>query len=305
MINLITRLSGILAILVLGFGCLASFSDQPGPAQVSSPATCPLVTVSVSSWIPFDSAVNDQASLNCFAWQEFIALNWLAAGAGRPADVTAGKFGRPGDTRPVVWETYMYGDQLMRPDGGEPPAWGTTPELPAACGALGADKASRIVRHTSKFTSDFIAPDDLQEAAPYDSPNWLADRHGNPVFFEILVSEDEYNYAADPSRRLYNADGQVSYVSSGNHIDLPRGKRGVRLGSLELKVAWLQVDDAGDPRWQHYKLSRAYAWNSDDHCEVIDVALVGMHIVHKTESNPQWIWATFEHQDNATRSPRR
>jgi hypothetical protein len=30
MINLITRLSGILAILVLGFGCLASFSDQPG-----------------------------------------------------------------------------------------------------------------------------------------------------------------------------------------------------------------------------------------------------------------------------------
>jgi hypothetical protein len=29
------------------------------------------------------------------------------------------------------------------------------------------------------------------------------------------------------------------------------------------------------------------------------VALVGLHIIHKTVSQPSWIWATFEHVDNA------
>lgn len=29
------------------------------------------------------------------------------------------------------------------------------------------------------------------------------------------------------------------------------------------------------------------------------VVLVGLHIAHKTETFPQWSWATFEHVDNA------
>ena len=29
------------------------------------------------------------------------------------------------------------------------------------------------------------------------------------------------------------------------------------------------------------------------------MALVGFHIVHRTFSAPQWVWATFEHQANA------
>ena len=29
------------------------------------------------------------------------------------------------------------------------------------------------------------------------------------------------------------------------------------------------------------------------------MALVGLHIIHKTTSNPQWIWSTFEHVMNA------
>ena len=33
-------------------------------------------------------------------------------------------------------------------------------------------------------------------------------------------------------------------------------------------------------------------------CSTRDVALVGMHIVIKTATKPQWIWSTFEHVDN-------
>ena len=30
----------------------------------------------------------------------------------------------------------------------------------------------------------------------------------------------------------------------------------------------------------------------------VTLGLVGLHIVHKTDSEPQWIWSTFEHVNN-------
>jgi hypothetical protein len=33
-------------------------------------------------------------------------------------------------------------------------------------------------------------------------------------------------------------------------------------------------------------------------CSNIDVGLVGLHIVQKTPTRPQWIWSSFEHVDN-------
>ena len=73
----------------------------------------------------------------------------------------------------------------------------------------------------------------------------------------------------------------------------------MRLGSLEFKAAWLQISDRDDSKWRKYKLSHAYAWDGEEFCEEVTVALVGLHIIHKTQSNPQWIWATFEHEDNS------
>ncbi|MGY4566966.1 hypothetical protein [Bradyrhizobium sp. USDA 3256] len=32
--------------------------------------------------------------------------------------------------------------------------------------------------------------------------------------------------------------------------------------------------------------------------KTVQVGLVGMHIGHKSETSPQWIWATFEQIDN-------
>ena len=33
-------------------------------------------------------------------------------------------------------------------------------------------------------------------------------------------------------------------------------------------------------------------------CTIQTVGLVGMHIGHKTQAAPQWLWSTFEHVDN-------
>jgi hypothetical protein len=46
----------------------------------------------------------------------------------------------------------------------------------------------------------------------------------------------------------------------------------------------------------NYKLSKATLGTSG---EEVTVALVGMHIIKKTPLSPQWVWATYEHKDNA------
>lgn len=267
------------------------------PLAAQDITTClPPVAPTLSSAVPGDTPVNDQASLNCFAWQEFIALNWPSAAMGVAADVPASEFGQTGDARPTVWETYPNVHETFPADGSMPPPWGSETPAPAACTA--AAPGRRLLQHTSKFTANLDVPDDLAEAAPFGTPNWLADRDGNPVLFEILTNRDEYEYIRQSG--FFSATAQASALQAGTHVDAPRGVLGGATGSIELKAAWLVVSDPDDSRWSRYRLSEADVYDAgNDSCATETVALVGLHIIHKTESNPQWTWATFEHVDNA------
>lgn len=293
---------GLALCVTLGLtGCAEPPPQPPHPApHPASPqiTTClPPVAPAVTSALPSDTPINDQASVNCIAWQQFVALNWPADPdrAGEPAAVGSGDFGRPGRLEPVVWETYADIHRVMTADGSSPAPWGTPAPLPAAC--EGAGPGIRGLRHTSKFTETFEVPGDFDEAAPTGHPNWLADRDGNPVLYEILINRDEFDYVVQNA--FYNATAQQTSTMSGTHINAPRGVLGGAAGSIEIKAAWLVVEDPNSPRWQRYKLSRALVTDGDDHCVARTVALVGLHIIHKTTSNPQWIWTTFEHVDNA------
>ncbi|MCZ4072085.1 hypothetical protein [Agrobacterium sp. LMR679] len=103
----------------------------------------------------------------------------------------------------------------------------------------------------------------------------------------------------------------------------------IEAGSIFVKSAWMILgfmDKAGakieyysEDRRKEYFITRAYIYTpktvdaqttrsapfigetriDDDQCIVADVGLVGLHIVHRTPSAPQWVWATFEHKDNA------
>ena len=55
------------------------------------------------------------------------------------------------------------------------------------------------------------------------------------------------------------------------------------------------------PNPERYYTRTAWVMNSLPHastCTEITVGLVGLHIVQKTPSRPQWIWSTFEQIDN-------
>ncbi len=254
----------------------------------------------LSSDIPSDSPITDQNALNCFAWQQFIALNWTAApGATTAAANDPGTFfGPPGDNAPTVWETYSDIHTIFRPNGETPLPFGQRPPLPSACQSYGTS-GTRAITRTSKVTVDFDVPDDAAEAFPFNgSPNWLADRDGNQVFFEILVNRDEYDFIVE--NRLYNALTGYLATASGQKVDLPRGVLGGQTGSIEFKAAWLTVTDPNDPKWARYKMSEAVLYDpANDTCSQSPIALIGLHILHKTTSQPQWVWSTFEHVDNA------
>lgn len=261
----------------------------------------PPVTINFSAAVPYDlKNFSSQLMANCFAWSEFVSLNWpTASGVG---------FGDPGDTAPVQWETYMNSSTLFPSDGSKPPAWGS-PSTPASCAnqaKLGANgKKLRVFSMTGKTDSPFSTG----QAAPENAPNWLGAQNGTNVWYEITVSEDEYNYVVNNG--LYNANTQATFVNNGqgSPVVLPKGcstaigetcSNGSMLGAVELKAAWMEAPDYGsNSKWNRYKITEGLVIDpSTQQCRQTNLALVGLHILHKTTNQPTWVWATFEHVDN-------
>ncbi len=286
----------LLVTTVLAF-VMCNDKGSSGPAASSAENTCDcgvLTPVHFGPAIPGDNKlVTGQPQANCFAWAEFVALNW-------PADSTA-PFGKPGDTNPVQWETYMTREELMTPDGTPPPKWGNPLKAsPEMAGLLRSEPpGTKLLFHTSKFNG--AGPKDKLneqgEAAPFGQPNWLGAQNGTNIWYEVLVNEDEYNYIVE--NKFYNADSQYNYVVDQNkRIDLPRGDAH-RSGAMELKASWLEVTDPQNERWKRYKLSKAVLIDAQNKStRKATVALIGLHILHKTASQPTWFWTTFEHVDN-------
>jgi hypothetical protein len=214
-----------------------------------------------------------QTCFNCFAWQLFIALNWPTASRGEP-DSTAG-FGLPDNFTPVVWETFKNVDDIFKnPNLKELPAWEQSDGPRVMSAAI--NKSSRKNLQADK--------------------HWLTDQQGNMVWYEIRVNQDEYQYIS--RNNLYHQEGIYEAFTKRDGIRLPNGPSQYgKHGVIEIKAAWgLVPKDKLDEYKTKYKIS--YAKNQPGG-DIVPMALVGLHIIKKTPNSPQFVWATFEHQDNA------
>lgn len=279
-------------LLLAGFGFLVMTSSDTGEDATTTCTCGTLIGIEFSPTVPGDNKlVTGQTQADCFAWWEFIALNW-------PVDANT-SFGQPGDTEPVQWETYMTREVLLNQNGTKPPAWGSSQKAPDNKMALLADHpaGTKLLFHSSKFNSDVEIIDETGQAFPNNAPNWLGAQNGTNIWYEVLVNEDEYNYIVDNA--FYNADSQYVYVAAGNRIDLPMGNS-IQVGAMEIKASWMEVTDPENAeKWNTYKLSKAVLVDpGTGNPRPAIVALIGLHIIHKTESQPTWFWATFEHVDN-------
>jgi hypothetical protein len=291
----------VLASLLLTLGAASSAAAAPkvGPTfgGCLSPPT-------VTSTVPADMDLPDQANANCFAWQEFITLNWRADPSTCAADpsIAPAQFGEPDDPSPVVWETFEDDSQVFKPHAAAPDPWCGAQPLPAAVrDASGGDKLRPTSKHgykalvlDSKFAADGpLFLQEFDEAFPNDA--WLTAQNGHLTMYEIRLNQDEFNYI--DRNTLYDAKVQTRFVLWPG-INLPDGTTDFysygKIGAIEVKAAWLELDNPA--LYSSYKTSNAIVkYPGDPKPHAVVVGLVGLHIIHKTAFAQQFVWATFEH----------
>jgi len=240
--------------------------------------------------VPKDIALTRQADANCFAWQEFIALNWAASSAmrGQPdPNAPASQFGEPNDQRPTVWESYKESDEVFLADARDPGPWNTW---------FNGVNVKVLGGMLSEFSPEPILDlSNIGQASPGNP--WLTAQNKLLTLYERRMNEDEYNYIV--GNKLYDADVQQAFVQSPG-INLPDGTAASApygtVGSIETKAAWLELPNPAD--WPRYKISKAVVSYPGQQPKTVIVGLVGLHIIHKTALGQQFIWATFEHKQN-------
>ncbi|QMV18344.1 hypothetical protein GOB94_06325 [Granulicella sp. 5B5] len=313
---------GFFSFLLAGFICIAMLQPSRNGGQYSwkvlqavaaaTQSPCPSYTA-LSPTVPVDMTPNNsQANANCFAWQEFIALNWAGNVSNCSADTSAqgSTFGTPLDSTPKVWELYKQDTEIFLPGAAAPTAWCSQSEpVPAKFRSLSAAQLSSAVSpaggHPKLLSATSKDADDPQvkltqcaqagASGPCGQSGWLTAQSGIMALYEIRVNKDEFSYI--DSHGLYNAVTQQKFVQKPG-INLPDGTAQGSTGSIELKASWLELDDPA--KWPYYKTSKAMViYPGTTTPKLVTVGLVGLHIIHKTPHSPQLIWATFEHVNNA------
>jgi hypothetical protein len=214
-----------------------------------------------------------------FSWRLFIALNWPAqkgaAGRGLPA---AGR-GLPdynktiGDPGPRVWTTWKSRYEIFRSNGAVPFPWASYE---------GQNPCGQGFRNDVLTLSSFSPFADFNQTFPFANP--LVAQNHSYVRYEVRANEREFDSIV----------GNNWYIES----NLPNSQTAVpfNTGSTTVKAAW-RILKKGEDGSRYYVVPGAQVFDGKK-CILQDVALVGLHIVTKTKTRPQWIWSTFEHVDN-------
>ncbi|MFC4991671.1 hypothetical protein [Rubritalea tangerina] len=252
-----------------------SYKTSKSEAIVETPSEC--------------NVFETQKAFDLFSWGTFVALNWPADEQGNPLKAEIGSTPKA----PRVWETYLAPSQIFKPDGSMPDAWGT-PEKSHT-----KSKGGRSLKDTSKRAHILDEVDEAFFNKETPLPP-IVDLNKAYVRYEVRINKSEYDYIV--TNQLYNLEGQSAFLANSKaKIEFPKGVSGsspVR-GAMELKVAWKKLGENDDASKFHTIHPEVYDPNSKTYSSGAAYGMVGMHIMVRTEDAPEWVWATFEHVDNA------
>lgn len=222
-----------------------------------------------------------QRLFDLYSWQTFLAVNQLT------------EQGIP------LWETWKESREVFLEDGTKPNPWNSSRQVPKQCNAQNDN--ARVI---TVANAAFGIPNDIDETdEAFSYPLW--DQNGKKARYEIFLNKDTFDYILKPDPRLdmglYNLNGQVAYSQQHGgknaKVQFPAGQYDRDpVGAIELKLAWKVMGESDQT--ERYFTERAYVLDEDGSCTKENVGLIGMHIGHKTQSSPQWIWSTLEQVDN-------
>jgi hypothetical protein len=272
-------LSAVLAgtLVLASVPMLATSLRGGAPAPQPEPTEEQQACVAPASWFPTTpQPVNFQVSDNCsfhqWAWQEFL---WLTQGS------SYGGGGQPN------FLGFAFPEDLFVAN---PP-----PYPGRAAGEL-LDLLPRDRKDDETINVDAIAQ--------AGTNNILIDRSGRPVYYIIQIDSTWYNFARSNgynnlANRLAAPDTQ-NFPTSGP-------------GAIELKSSW-RVAQVGDSVLIPNAASRFITVQANiapvtisggkfvvDTANPVQatMAMAGMHVTGTVPNHPEFIWATFEHVDNA------
>jgi len=269
--------------------------------------------IALSSTVPSDLPANANDSLLAtFAWNEFFALNWKASygkdGVRDHPDSTwnYGNDKSPFPSGEVVWETYAHRDEA-RPFNGAIQPFNNAPHYNYSTSFIPDSNAS------------FKLFDNLDEANEIGSCNLFAHASGGSTHYQVLyqakVNSLEYNYvlsnypqkAALKAARAVNAnniDSISNHTCNPQYIKgsfcLPCGSLGTptQPGAIEVKTAWRLLTPTENAATYFTRKVITYSQASPGapiHYQNKTYALIGIHIIHKTQNYPAFTFSTFEH----------
>lgn len=265
------------ATMMVSVACL--LMSLPAASEAQQPCTAP------KEWFPHEKtpepdfhAPGDNCEFHQWAWQSFL---WLTQPTGKG--------------RIRLLDQPMAGDLFL--PGRRPPR--LTASVHRRLQRQPLDLRLRIIKDKEVTTFE-----DIRQAG---SRGMLIDQNGRSVYYASHVSTTFYDYVR--KNELYIRE---VYVKAKPTDTFP-------VKSLELKSSWRIVPKGEDASKRFYtttaRIHPLVCRNGKEKCEgddvVVDrtrtekvtVALVGLHVVGVVEDHPEFIWATFEHIDNAPDLP--
>ncbi|WP_298769815.1 hypothetical protein [uncultured Shewanella sp.] len=248
----------------------------PNSAMSSAPST-PTSALSCSgsanwltpsSHLPTSVTDGDNCSFQQFAWQAFSYLLQIDSTTKQP--------------RFLSWmPTY----DIFVDKGNTPRKWGTATTTDAnTCQKERKENPERL----------YLSQTVLENAPVQAGSNFpLIDQAGNFVYYDILVNKISYDFINQCDLYQSNCAAKVyeQYPSNGSGDNNYANLR-FPASSFVLKTAWMLNPNTPDD----YFVIPGIIENK---CELVDLALVGIHVVGTTQVHKEFIWATFDHYRNA------
>ena len=248
--------------------------------------------------LPGDIADYTQTDVDYYSWKTFLALNAPAVGA---------RVSLSGDN-PTQFSDWSSSFELIRcnmddtncvcPDGDCSKSG--TRFYPPECQEVENYTQYRVIDNANKADDSFL---EAQTGGLSNQPV-ITTQGGfvryeillNPAFYEHVVAKKYYDWhvLSTLSEDVANFCGEESYTD-GDPAD-------PRAGTYEIKLAWMEQGLANVSYHKEDLLVYTPSYRSSTGtaaCEVQSMALVGMHIAHKTLKQPNYTWSTFEHKDNS------
>jgi hypothetical protein len=206
-----------------------------------------------------DFKTNSRCDFQQFSWQTFLYLI-------QPAE----------DNTKLVFETWETKESVFN--------------LPQADCAQPGD---RVLGQLAKIS--------FEEFLEAGRPRPLVDQNGNWVHYEQRANTPEITYI--DNCQLTNAACRAATPTPA--IKLPplsgTGDPTLDQDSIEIKTSWRVMTAEEIEANQYYMIEDVTVapYSFSESCKAgVTLGLVGVHIVHKTPGNHEWVWSTFEHINN-------